>query len=283
MKNLFVIIAVLFVAHCASAQTVTGVDAYKGTLINRIDRQENLTPLNGYSAQPLFETPRAITVTTNEPRVAVTPGDITYQKILIKNNTDSTLILNVYRKHLHLPMKWTSSICSPVTCYPAGRDTLPEFVFAPGAAPVEYILNIYCPTLSFVDSIVDELVFVVKTGNINDSVHGTYVGALTPVDGVEPSKTISIQSKILSVYPSPLIDGNSIRVKINSPREQNFTYSIMDEIGKEVAFGSTHQRLTVGENTCQIGELNGLAKGNYILKFTFADGTADTRMFQVAR
>ena len=283
MKKLFVAIALLFVANYASAQTVTGVDGYRSNLINRIDHQENFSPINGYSVQPLSEAPKAITVTAEEPRVSVTSGDITYQKVHIKNNTDSTLILNVYRKHLHLPLKWTSSICSPITCYPAGRDTLPEFVFAPGVLPVDYILNIYCPTLSFPDSIVDELVFVVKTGNINDSVHGTYTGVLQPFAGVEPNKTISIQTKILSVYPSPLLDGNAIRVKINSPREQSFTYSIMDEIGKEVAFGTTHQRLTVGDNTCQIGELNGLAKGNYILKFTFADGTADTRMFQIAR
>ncbi len=282
MKKLFVAIALLFFANGASAQTVTGVDSYRSTLINRIDHQESLSP-NGHSVTPLTEAPKAITVTTDQPRVTVVPGDVTYQIIQIKNNTDSTIILNVYRTHHHLPVQWTSSICSPITCYPAGRDTLPEFVFAPGATAVEYILNIYCPAFTFADSIVDELVFVAQTGNVNDSVHGTYVGAVTPLQGVEPNKTISIQSKILSVYPSPLIDGNAIRVKINSPREQSFTYSIIDEIGKEVAFGSTHQRLTVGDNTCQIGELNGLAKGNYILKFTFADGTADTRMFQIAR
>jgi hypothetical protein len=137
------------------------------------------------------------------------------------------------------------------------------------------------PTVS--DSIVDYVKFVASSGDPADTLGVMFVGTYA-YSGVEQGKAVGADpAKIVSIYPSPLISGNSVHAKVASPREMNFSYSIIDALGREVGFGMSHQRLLQGDNTLEISELTGLLNGSYTLKFSFGDGSMDSHLFQIMR
>jgi hypothetical protein len=104
-----------------------------------------------------------------------------------------------------------------------------------------------------------------------------------PLAKTEQSAKSVTGPKISAIYPSPLIQGASIKVKISSPKETTLSYSIYDGIGRVVALGVTRQHINLGTNTITINSLDGLANGSYSLKISFGDGSSDLQMFQVLK
>ncbi len=293
MKRLLVVCFMV----CSVLPALAQLEHYPG-LINRLGGQEvDAAALSASSIvsqsktdegqqKPTGASSALSLVLLNSNRVELSEGDVIIIDANIFNNTSSDISLNFIRTHVRLPLQWTSSICFGVTCYSPGTDSLKPanaFNVPTGTQPADFHLNFYCPKGSSPDSIVDYIKFFIQGGAPSDTVSATFVGVLPESDAVEQQKEAILgQPKIVSIYPSPLVDGSSIRVKISSPRELSFSYSIVDEVGRQVAIGTTHQHLIQGDNTCQIGELNGLANGSYQVKFTFGDGSIDTRSFQIA-
>lgn len=196
--------------------------------------------------------------------------------------------IKFYRYHVHIPATWTSSICFGDNCYAPRTDsfatTTQPYSLPPGGTGGEFRLSMYCPAnYTMSDSIVDYVKFVAVGGDDGDTI-GVLLRGYLLIDGVEQSGAASVGGpRITSLFPSPLLSGNSIRLNINVPREMGFNYAIFDEMGRKVAFGTSRQHLLAGDNICEIGELNGYANGNYTVKFNFADGSSASRMFQIMR
>ena len=135
------------------------------------------------------------------------------------------------------------------------------------------------------DSVVDYIRFTALSGDPGDTVSFILKGVINMPEGVsdQQNKSLSSHPKIKAVYPSPLVSGNEIKVKISSPRENSLSYSIYDGIGRVVALGVPRQRLNLGDNTIGINSLEGLTAGSYMLKLSFGDGSSDTYFFQVMR
>ena len=110
-------------------------------------------------------------------------------------------------------------------------------------------------------------------------------GVLNGQDAVQDNKPKQAVTnpKIVAIYPTPLVQGSSIKVKVSSPRESNLSYSIYDALGRVVALGVTRQHIGIGDNTVSISTLDGLVNGSYLLKLNFGDGSSDTHFFQVLR
>lgn len=273
MKRIITALFVLFIAVQASAQQSDHV------LINRQDAQGaavNHTPLAADDQKSFW-----VELESNRVFLNGLP-DVTLEGI-VHSRVGAGLKMNFHRTHLRMPMGWSTSVCFGATCYAPKTDSLPdEFAYEMDDSTTAFILHFGVPPGNWHDSAVDYIKFVALTGNDADTISLIFVGSTVAL-GVEQGQAIQpVSSKILSLYPSPLIDGNSIRVKVSSPKEQSFTYTITDELGRGVAFGTTHQRLLQGDNTCSIGELAGLSNGTYLLKFSFGDGSIDTRTFQIA-
>ena len=276
MKRLILSIFALFLAGGVSAQE------YRTTLINRVDEQTAIVNHNPLATQD--QTSFTLTLDQGN-RAKVVPGkDITLNGV-IKNKTAFDLQVNFRRSYTRLPQGWTSSICFGETCYSPKTDSLPPglgYLIAQPDSTALFVLHLYVPPSGTPDSLSEYIQFFAENGNPEDTIGISFVGILQSLGVEQQTPPAQTQPKILALYPSPLIDGNSIKVKVNAPREMAFSYSISDELGRSVAFGSTHQRLSQGESTYQISELAGLSTGTYLLKITFGDGSVDTRSFQVA-
>ncbi|HET9135331.1 MAG TPA: hypothetical protein VFO76_01740 [Candidatus Kapabacteria bacterium] len=272
MKRIIAALFVLFITVQASAQQ------YQHALINREDSQSA-----SVNNTPLTSDEKTIYVEFDKTRILIPESlDPTLEGV-IHSRIGPGLKINFHRQHLRLPMGWSTSICFGETCYSPSRDSLSDdSPYEMTDSTAAFTLHFTVPDGNWHDSAVDYVKFVAMSGNDADTVGVILVG-YRGILGVEQGQATSqVQSKILSLYPSPLIDGNSIRVKVSSPKVQSFSYSISDELGRSVAFGTTHQQLIQGDNTCSIGELAGLSNGTYLLKFTFGDGSVDTRTFQIA-
>ncbi len=206
-------------------------------------------------------------------------------KAHLVNNTDSTLRL-VFRRWQTLPNSdWNSSVCFGDACYIYFVDSLPwgniEYYDFPAKAEAEFKLAVYAP-----EGANDSMSAYIRIQAINttneDSVGFFLVAKAKPLESVGTSNT-NTNFKIQSVYPSPLVSGSSLRVKLTAPQSAGYSYTIFDNLGREAAFGSTRQQLMIGDNTVEITSLDGLVTGSYLLRVKFNGGGSDAIPFQVIR
>ncbi len=276
MKKLL-ILALLFAPTFLHAQS-TG-------LINRTDAQMGkltLIPLSPESAQRSFNIVIQDTVLYfGKQKEVIIAGPI-------KNLTAGTVEIYFQRTHIRLPEGWITSVCFGGNCWGDTISSTPPgypFTLGPGDTSL-FNLDLWdIMPYTMDDSVIDYLKFTDIRGTSKDTISFILKAVKLAPLAVQDNKTKSALSnpKITSIYPSPLIQGNSIKVKVSSPKESSLSYSIYDGVGRSVALGVMRQHIGLGDNTISIGSLDGLTNGTYMLKFNFGDGSSSTYFFQVLR
>lgn len=303
MKTILSLLLLAVFATASFAQVVTGTTDNSDKLINRLDNQSDqrwehsvsfsiAAANNGpvlFDKERNLQTPTGLTgaysITFNEQNIEFTSGTSGNIKGHLVNHTDSTLRL-VFHRWQSLPNdEWNSSVCFGDACYIYFVDSLPwgniEYYEFPAKAEAEFKLTVYAP-----DGANDSMTAYIQIQAINttsDDSIGFFLGAKAiPLESVGTSQ-IRPNFKIQSIYPSPLVSGSSIKVKLTSPQSAGYSYAIFDNLGREVAFGSTRHQLMIGENTVEISSLDGLLTGSYLLRIKFNGGGSDAIPFQVIR
>jgi len=134
------------------------------------------------------------------------------------------------------------------------------------------------------DTLIDYVKLTALTGDPGDTVSFSVKTVFTPQLSVQTEQRQNISGpSITAIYPSPLVQGNSLKVRVFSPRDCSFSYLIYDAISRVVGFGVTRQHINLGDNTIDISSLEGLSNGGYMLKLNFGDGSSDSHFFQVVR
>jgi hypothetical protein len=280
MKNLYAFISLLLIPALSIAQT--------GRLINRIDKQiASSITRNSVILPTTPEANKSFSISFPSQTITLSNDGVGPISLIgtITVNGSAPVNINFHRTHVHLPDGWLSSVCFGSSCYSTTTDSLPvAYAFAPNVAG-SFTLDFYCPkTATQTDSIVDYIKLDVQDGDPGDTMSFFLTGILTVESAVlDQQNTLPGSPKITAIYPSPLVQGNAIRVKVTSPRESNLSYSIYDALGRVVALGVTRQRVGLGDNTISIGSLDGLGNGSYLLKFNFGDGSSDSHFFQILR
>ncbi len=288
MKKLLIII-LLLVPVLVSAQ--------ERLLINRLDAQtfdhiqtEMKNSMGKYTLliQSPLQVGKSFRIVMGDTVTNFDPGVTTPLSGGISNLTNGPVQIIFHRTHLHLPSSdWTSSVCFGVNCFAPFVDSIPPssaYSLDPGNHGT-FVMNFNSQDNLHVDSIVDYIRFTALSGDPGDTLSFILKAITNPQDAVQDQqpKTSIVHPKIKAVYPSPLVSGNEIKVKVTSPRENSLSYSIYDGIGRVVALGVTKQRLTLGDNTIGINSLDGLSNGSYMLKLSFGDGSSDSYFFQVMK
>jgi hypothetical protein len=288
MKKL-IIALLLIVPTLLSAQT--------RVLINRVDGQtgaritHETTQFVISDGHPLLFQPqsseKSFKVVLSDSSITGYSGQAPELSAVVTNNTTHPLNMVFERTHLRIDSNVTSGICL-CNCYADFLDTLPESsscslgVSTPGW---NFLFHPHCPNaISGQDSVVDYIKLRALTGDPGDTVSFILKGVFLPQDNaVAQSNQGSSGPKIVAVYPSPLVQGSTIKVRISSPRESTLSYSIYDGVGRVIGLGATRQHINLGDNTISINSLDGLSSGSYMLKLNFGDGSTDTHFFQVMR
>jgi hypothetical protein len=257
-------------------------DDFKGGL-NFVLKSSDKVLLN----QPL-QSKGSFNIAMSDSVVYFDPGALATIHGTISNLTHSQVGIIFHRTHLRLPdSNWTSSVCFGLNCFSSKTDSIPEtsaFILDPGLTG-DFILNLLDPEeYNGVDSLVDYIRFTAVGSDAGDTLSYVLKAVLRPQSGVQDNQPKPIGNpKIVTIYPSPLVQGSAIKVKVSSPRESNLSYSIYDGLGRVVALGVTRQHIGLGDNTVSISSLDGLSNGSYMLKFNFGDGSSDTHFFQVLK
>lgn len=296
MKRLIVILLVIipFLQSSAQAQSVIR------HTINRVDKQVS-SPLpttdyaHNYHSEKKISTIQTAAAWVDYPSLEVTMGQTTKEfdardqgiafEGSIKNISANTVKLNFFRNQI-LPNDtvWSSTVCLNV-CYSPGTSYLEpkDYVSIPAGGSVPFLFHVYTTEVTSKDESLIAHIRLDATGTFpGDTASFTFIAKSKAASAVNDDQQTSLAStKIISLYPSPLINGSAIKVILQSPRETSFTYSIFDAFGRQVAFGSPSHRLSAGSNTLEIKSLDGLASGSYMLKINFAGGGSDGRVFQV--
>ena len=287
MKKL-IIIVLLLVPVMLSAQShvfINRTDDQTGVFIQQEKVKSDRYTLLLQSPQQVgksFKIVMADTIMNFDPgKTAPMDGGIT-------NLTNQAVHIIFHRTHLHLPSSdWSSSVCFGLNCFAPFVDSTPPsnaFGLDPSVKG-KFTMNFNSQDFTHIDSIVDYIRFTSLSGDPGDTISFILKGIINLPNAVEneqPKMTLS-HPKIKAVYPSPLISGSEIKVKVSSPRENSLSYSIYDGIGRVVALGVTRQRLSLGDNTIGINSLDGLTNGSYMLKLSFGDGSSDSYFFQVMK
>jgi hypothetical protein len=285
MKRIVLAITILCLGVSVYGQTA---NVNMRELINHVDKNAEFLNLNYPPAQTQGDVgPSSFGITFDQNTTDMLPGQTVSISGHIFNKTQNDVHLKFYRWHVRLPDSWTSSICFGTNCYSPRTDSFAVdgyFSLPAGSVGGEFRLNLYCPSnTGTTDSVFDYIKFVALSGDPSDTLSSFFSGTYI-TEGVDQGKAIAGDpAKIVSIYPSPLLTGNSVHAKVASPHEMNFSYSIIDALGREVGFGMSHTRLIQGDNTLEVSELTGLTNGSYTLKFSFGDGTMDSRLFQIMR
>ncbi|MEP7235654.1 MAG: hypothetical protein ABI778_10190, partial [Ignavibacteriota bacterium] len=230
--------------------------AQTGRLINRIDREEAAKLVQseaGKTSENFFVKTAAVSdkvllsqqaggehtfnIVMGEESIQFDPGDVAIIHGSMTNLTNSPVKIIFNRKHIRRPTtEWTSSICFGTNCFSADKDDLdPDYAFVLDPATIgDFFLNIYeNENFTGVDSIIDYIKFTAVGSTEADTLSFTLKGVLNEQLGVEDNQPKAATApKIVTIYPSPLVEGNSIKVKISSPRESNLSYSIYDGVGR---------------------------------------------------
>lgn len=306
MKTILSLLLLALLATASFAQVMVG--GTPDVLINRLDKQSDqrweheiqeyttsLPKFNDVDSRVLFDKKRSLQTPTNLDQsfsINFTSQVIEFEggtngniKAHLVNNTDDTLHL-VFRRWQTLPSDtWNSSVCFGDLCYIYFVDSLPwgniqHYEFLP-KAEAEFKLTVYAPEGAYDSMSAYIRIQAINTTN-QDSVGFFLVAKARPLESVGASNT-KRNFDIQSVYPSPLVSGSSLKVKLTSPENAGYSYTVFDNLGREVAFGSTRHQLMIGENTIEISSLDGLVTGSYLLRIKFNGGGSDAIPFQVIR
>lgn len=284
--------------------TVLLVAAYSGfaqdRIINRIDRQtgeksvriehriDNYARvcLDSKVAQPANAQSASFEISMDKPNLSLKYVDYGSISGHIKNLTSQPLKLVFFReqtRQTNFDSGWTTSVCFGDLCYPAETDFLPanQAYTLTSNGQAEFKLNI-TSNLSFDDSILIHVV-IAAVGSSEEDTVGLWMSVKATDKAAVSTQATMRRSTIQAVYPSPLISGTSVNVQIAALRELGYRYTIVDPFGREVAFGTSQRKLTVGDNVVSISSLEGLVSGSYLLKVNFSDGTSDAYPFTVVR
>lgn len=301
MKSIYSFLLAVLFAATTFAQGVSVPDY----LINRVDAQNGerwqhsvnftigastapSTPVlldKVRPAQKPAQQNNSFSISFPSQTIEFTGGGVGNVKAHLINTTDSTIRL-VFRRWQTLPNEeWNSSVCFGDACYIYFVDSLPwgniEFYEFPARAEAEFKLAVFAP-----EGANDSMSAYIRIQAINttddDSIGFFLVAKAIPLESISGSNT-KTNFKIESVYPSPLVSGSSLKVKLSAPQNAGYTYAIFDNLGREVAYGSTRQHLLVGDNTVEITSLEGLVTGSYLLRVKFNGGGSDAIPFQVIR
>ena len=292
MKRFATFIALLCFAASTNAQVVAPEHFQ---LINRIDAQTGASQqptVRISNAQGVQSSNATFSIQFDSKHIKITPGTTVEIDGHITNLTQFSVPLQFFRSHLRLPNTWTASICFGATCYSPAKDSFsvesddpPYYALPAGQTGAEFRWNLYCPaSYKGTDSLIDYIRFVAYGSDASDTVSTLLTGYSDMPSGVYDVSPAASAQRITSVFPSPLLNGNAIRLRVSVPHEMGFNYSISDELGRQVAFGTSRVHLHAGtDNICEVDELNGFTNGNYTIKFSFSDGSVDSRMFQIMR
>lgn len=291
MKKLLIII-LLLVPVLVSAQEhvlINRIDDQTGVLIQKtMGEMEKTGDRYTLLIQSSPQSGKSFNIVMGNTVINFDPGVTTPLSGGISNLTIQPVQIIFHRTHLHLPSSdWTSSVCFGVNCFAPFVDSISPssaYILDP-ANHGTFVMNFNSQDVSHVDSIVDYIRFTALSGDPGDTL-SFILKAITNQQNLvldQQPKVFLSHPKIKSVYPSPLVSGNQIKVKVTSPRENSLSYSIYDGIGRTVALGVTKQRLIIGDNTIGINSLDGLTNGSYMLKLSFGDGSSDTYFFQVMK
>jgi len=305
MKTLLSLLLLVVFATASSAQVMTGTTDNSDRLINRLDKQsdqrwkhsvsftiapvaDNISPVL-FDKQSHKQTPAgnkgSFSIEIETQDTVFNGGAVCNMKAHLTNNTDSTLHLVFHRWQTLPNSSWFSSVCFGDACYISFVDSLPwgsndHYDFLP-FTECEFKLAIYAPADAR-DSM-DAYIRIQAINTKADDTVGFFLAARAePLSSVGNQNTQS-SFKIQSIYPSPLVSGSSIKVKLTAPESAGYSYTIFDNLGREVAFGSTRHQLMIGENTVEISSLDGLLTGSYLLRIKFNGGGSDAIPFQVIR
>lgn len=294
MKAIITFILVFLTASLVSAQR-------ENVLINRIDEQSTQSVVriihqvqNAKTyfnvcldqrvkvAQPAGAQEKTFDITMSQPRIEM--GLNGYGSVTghMKNLTLDPVKL-IFKRVQVIPAGWTTSVCFGDLCYPDFIDTIPptSAYILEANAEAEFKLNVTsAPDIE--DSVVT-YVCVSAVGSSEDDSVGLWMVAVSKAQKAVDRVSGSSRTSIRSVFPSPLVSGNSINVNVEAAREVGYRYSIYDQFAREVAFGTSHRKLMSGNNNFNISSLEGLASGTYLLKLNFTDGSSDTYSFTVLR
>lgn len=306
MKTILSFLLLVVVATASVAQVMTGTTNNSDRLINRLDKQSDqrwehevrfsIAASGGDKYTPVLldkernlQTPAqdlgSFSIHFDSQDTVFTGGAVCNMSAHLSNNTDSVLHL-VFHRWQTLPNDtWFSSVCFGDACYLAKVDSLPwgfiEYYEFPPFTETLFKLALYAPADAN-----DSMNAYIRIQAINtkpdDTVGFTLRAKAVPQSSVGESNA-KTNFKIQSVYPSPLVSGSSLKVKLTAPDNAGYSYTIFDNLGREVAFGSTRHQLMIGENTVEISSLDGLVTGSYLLRIKFNGGGSDAIPFQVIR
>lgn len=295
MKKL-IIIVLLILPAMLSAQERIFINPTGGQLINRVDGQNGI-----FIPQEMGKTSDRYTLLIQSPQqvgksfkivmrdsvINFTPGTTSAMHGDISNLTKQPVRIIFHRTHLHLlSSDWSSSVCFGINCFAPFVDSIPpsNAYSLDTATQGLFTLNFNSQDSLHIDSVVDYIRFTALSGDPGDTASFILKGIINAPEAVNDQPvTMLSHPKIKAIYPSPLVSGNQIKVKVSSPRESSLSYSIYDGIGRVVALGVPKQRLNLGDNTIGINSLDGLTAGSYMLKLSFGDGSNDTYFFQVMK
>jgi hypothetical protein len=305
MKRIFFSFLFVLLVSPAFSQLM---DLQNDVLINRLDKQSDSRWQHTVTATPIstiysseMESPvlldkdrvlptaaggtTSFSLTITDPRVNFTSGSTGNIKGHIVNNTDMPLQL-VFRRWQTLPPdEWNSSVCFGDLCYIYFVDSLPwgdnyPYYELPAKGEAEFKLAVFAPAGA--DDSMHAYIRISALNTAQEDTAGFFVAAKA-----EPQSDVGLTDskpnfKILSVFPTPLVNSGTIKVSVMSPANTGYSYTIFDNLGREVAYGSTRQQLSFGSNTISIRELDGLPTGSYLFRMKAA-GSADAIPFQVIK
>lgn len=285
MKTFVTFIVLLAIASSGFAQD--------RTLINRVDRQTGEPAARIHhqvTSVPASGQQKSFSILMDEPRIEV--GKMDYQSIhgtLTNLSSDSVRLVFVRNQDRENVIDildspgWSTGICFGNLCYLNSVSSIPPeqaFVLEPGGT-TEFKLAV-STNLKEDDSINVHVLLTDVSGTPDDTI-GLWMTAVYRADASVAAGRQVKRSTIRSIYPSPLLNGSSINVSVESAREASYRYSIYDPFGREVAFGTSQRRLASGINQFHISSLEGLNSGSYLLKLSFSDGSSDAYPFTVIR
>jgi hypothetical protein len=286
MKRLIIVILLL--------SPLAGFTQIRG-LINRVDEQSGVRIVKIFEPRPvdshpllMQENPKSFTISLRDTIVTTIAGGFLEIQGTLTNFTDKSVKIIFERTHLKVDTNLSAGICDLCNCYANSKDSLTvaqSCSVAPGLSvqKISYSPVAIAENLTAADTLIDYIKWTALSGDPGDTISFTIKTIFMPQAAVKSKPLQNASPSITALYPSPLVQGNSLKVKISSPRDYSFSYSIYDAVGRAVGFGVTRQHLNLGDNTIEINSLEGLSNGGYMLKLNFGDGSSDSHFFQVLR
>ncbi|MDQ8004632.1 MAG: T9SS type A sorting domain-containing protein [Pedobacter sp.] len=101
-------------------------------------------------------------------------------------------------------------------------------------------------------------------------------GTLSPFNEVRSIKVNSLEAKVVSVYPNPLV-GNTINVTLSNYTKGTYTYKLVDASGRLIQQGSFENN---GSESSVITVANTLTKGIYVLHIINGSETIQSKLIK---